>query len=125
VVLNLDCTFFGRGYGIIIARAAGQKKNLYWKEVDTENREVYQELRKCLEGAGFTIQAIVIDIKPGIKEVFSDVVVQACQFHQQQIITPVLDHQAQDPSWDRTQANLRLTDHIGRRIIYNTTGRMA
>jgi hypothetical protein len=32
----------------------------------------------------------VIDIKPGIKEVFSDVVVQACQFHQQQIITRYL-----------------------------------
>jgi len=39
-----------------------------------------------LEGAGFTIQAVVIDAKRGSKEVFSDKVVQICQYHEQQII---------------------------------------
>lgn len=69
-----------------MARCPGLKKNLYWKEIITENKAVYQEARKYLEGAGFTIQAIVIDAKHGIKEVFSDQIVQICQRHQQQII---------------------------------------
>jgi len=62
------------------------KKNLYWKEITTESRAVYQEARRYLEEAGFTIQAVVIDAKRGSKEVFSDKVVQICQYHEQQII---------------------------------------
>ena len=82
----MDCTFFDRGYGIIVARAPSLKKNLYWKEITTENKAVYQEARQYLERAGLNIQAVVLDIKPGIKQVFYDKVIQACQFHEQQIV---------------------------------------
>jgi len=84
-VIGIDCTFFGRGYGIIVARSPSLKQNLYWKEIETENKAVYQEARKYLKEAGFSIQAVVIDAKHGIREVFSDLVVQICQYHQQQI----------------------------------------
>jgi hypothetical protein len=47
---------------------------------------VYVEARRYLEAAGFNIQAVVLDAKHGIKEVFSDLVVQICQYHQQQIV---------------------------------------
>jgi len=82
----MDCTFFGRGYGIIVARCPGLKQNLYWKEITAENKGVYAEARRDLEGAGFNIQAVVIDAKHGIRDVFTDMVVQICQYHQQQII---------------------------------------
>jgi len=82
----MDCSFFGRGYGIIVVRSPGLRKNLYWKEITTENKAVYQAARKYLEDAGFKIQAVVLDAKRGSKEVFSDRVVQICQYHQQQII---------------------------------------
>jgi hypothetical protein len=62
------------------------KKNLYWKEVMTENKAIYQEARSYLEEAGFHIQAVVVDAKHGSKEVFSDLAVQICQYHQQQIL---------------------------------------
>jgi len=62
-VIDMDCTFFGRGYGIIVARSPSLKRNLYWKEITTENKAVYQEARQYLEEAGFTIQAVVIDAK--------------------------------------------------------------
>ena len=86
----MDCTFFGRGYGIIVARSPGLRHNLYWKEITTESKAVYQEARQYLEGAGFVIQAVVIDAKRGIREVFSDLIVQICQYHQQQIVTRYL-----------------------------------
>ena len=88
--VGIDCTFFGRGYGIIVVRSSGLKKNLYWKEITTESKAVYQEARRYLEEAGFVIQAVVIDAKHGIREVFSDRVVQICQYHQQQIATRYL-----------------------------------
>ena len=82
----MDCSFFGRGYGIIVARCPSLKQNLYWKEITTENKAVYKEAREYLEQAGFDIRAVVIDAKYGIKEVFSGAVIQICQYHQQQII---------------------------------------
>jgi len=69
-----------------VARCPGLKQNLYWKEITAENKAVYEEARRYLEAAGFSIQAIVIDAKHGIREVFSDLVVQICQYHQQQIV---------------------------------------
>lgn len=81
----MDCTFFGRGYGIILVRCPALKRNLYWKKITTENKAVYEEARRYLEEAGYDIKAVVLDAKHGIKEVFSDKVVQICQYHQKQI----------------------------------------
>ena len=82
----MDCSFFGRGDGVIVARCPNSKQNLYWKEITTENKAVYEEARRYLVQAGFDIKAVVIDAKHGIKEVFSGVVIQICQYHQQQIV---------------------------------------
>jgi hypothetical protein len=47
---------------------------------------VYEEVRSYLEENGFVIQAVVVDAKYGTKEVFSGLIVQICQYHQQQIV---------------------------------------
>lgn len=86
VVIGIDCTFFGKSYGLIIARCPALKKNLYWKKITTENKAVYEETRRYLEETGYDIQAVVLDAKRGIKDVFSDKVVQICQYHQKQIV---------------------------------------
>lgn len=85
-MIGVDCSFFGRGYGIILVRCPSLKKNLYWKEITTESKEVYEEARRYLKAAGFHIQAVIIDAKYGTRQVFSDLVVQICQYHQKQII---------------------------------------
>jgi len=77
-----DVTFWSREYGVLVVRAADLKQNLCWLEVKTETAAAYQEARDILEDLGFTFQAIVLDGKPGIKEVFSGVPIQHCQFHQ-------------------------------------------
>lgn len=51
---------------------------------------MYEESRRYLEVAGFKIEAVVIDAKHGIREVFSNFVVQICQYHQQQIVVRYL-----------------------------------
>jgi hypothetical protein len=51
---------------------------------------VYEEARHYLEEAGFNIQAVVLDAKHGIREVFAGLVVQICQYHQQQIVVRYL-----------------------------------
>ena len=81
-----DITFFGRGYGILVVRSQQLKENLYWKEVTSEKPEYYQEAREELERQGFHFQAIVLDGRKGVREVFSDIPVQMCLFHQKMIL---------------------------------------
>jgi hypothetical protein len=47
---------------------------------------VYEEAKAYLEAAGFSIQAVVIDARHGIKEVFPGITLQICHYHQQQIV---------------------------------------
>jgi hypothetical protein len=86
LVLLADVTFFGRGYGILVFRSQQLKKNIYWKEIIQETPAVYREARIELESKGFIITGMVLDGKRGVREVFSDIPVQMCQFHQTAIL---------------------------------------
>lgn len=92
-----------------MVRCPSLRQNLYWKEITTENKEVYEEARRYLETAGFNIQAVVLDAKHGIKEVFSDRVVQICQYHQQQIVGRYLTNR---PKTEAGQELKSLTDSL-------------
>lgn len=87
MVLVADTTFFKRKLVICVLRAPHLKKNLYWEEIQSETAAAYQAARVSLEAQGFTILAIVLDGKRGIRDVFSDLPVQMCHFHQKAIIT--------------------------------------
>jgi hypothetical protein len=90
IVVVADVTFFGRSSGICVIRAAHLKKNLYIQEVHSESAEIYRQGRIVLEKQGYTLRAIVLDGRPGVRQVFSDIPVQMCHFHQKQIITRYL-----------------------------------
>lgn len=66
------------------------RKNLYWKKLQTETISEYQRARKYLEAQCFRFKAIVIDGKPGVRDLFSDIPVQMCHFHQKAIINRYL-----------------------------------
>ncbi len=55
-----------------------------------ESIEVYRRGRDELIRRGFTITAAVSDGRPGVREVFCDVPVQMCQFHQKMIVNRYL-----------------------------------
>jgi hypothetical protein len=86
LVIVGDATFFGRGYGFIVLRSPLLKKNLYHKFIQYESISEYAIARYELESKGFVISAIVLDGRPGVRKVFSDIPVQMCHFHQKAIV---------------------------------------
>lgn len=90
VVIVADMTFVKRTFGVAVIRAPQLKKNLVWKMSLVENASIYRDLRWQLWQKGFELQAAVIDGKPGLFEVFWDVPIQMCHFHQIAIMTRYL-----------------------------------
>lgn len=86
VVIVADSTFFKRAFGLCVFRAPHIKRNLYWAQITTETIDAYRKGRMAIEAQGFQIKAIVLDGRPGIRELFSDIPVQMCHFHQRMII---------------------------------------
>ncbi len=81
-----DATFFGRGYGFLVFRAVALKKNILLKKIVSETLDEYRKARYELEKQGFRILAIVLDGRPGVRNIFKDIPVQMCQFHQAAIM---------------------------------------
>lgn len=97
VILILDATFFGRGYGILLARTP--KKILLWMEIVSETVQVYSELLDDLEAAGYHFSGFVIDGRRGVRKLlerrFPQTPIQFCQFHQIQIVKRYIPKKAQ------------------------------
>lgn len=87
-VLILDATFFGRGYGILMAR--NLKKVLYWQEIVSESIQEYEECLNQLEAMGYKFSAFVVDGRSGVRQLlmkrYTGIPIQLCQFHQIQIV---------------------------------------
>lgn len=81
-----DATFFGRAYGFLIYRIPELKKNVYFASIMYESIFEYQKGRIKVQKLGFTIRAITLDGRPGVRSLFSDIPVQMCHFHQKKII---------------------------------------
>lgn len=81
-----DATFFGRAYGFIVFRSPKLKKNLYFKLIPYETIYEYYLGKTTLEKQGIIISAIVLDGRPGVRNLFANVPVQMCHFHQKRII---------------------------------------
>jgi hypothetical protein len=86
IAVVADMTFVRRTFGICVFRDPHRRKNLIWKSGLTETARIYHELRFELEKKGAEIKAAIIDGRPGIIDVFWDVPVQMCHFHQIAII---------------------------------------
>jgi len=89
-VLVADTTFWGRQYGVMVFRSWTLKKNIWWGEVASEKVAHYHYARKHLESLGWTFTAVVVDGRRGLANVFKDIPVQVCQFHQLQTVTKYL-----------------------------------
>ena len=55
-------------------------------EIYVETAGQYEQLKLEIESKGFNIKAVILDGRPGIREVFRGAPVQMCQFHQVAII---------------------------------------
>jgi len=90
LVLVADTTFFSHSEGLTVFREANLKKNVWWKQTISEKAEVYKLGRQYLEKNGFTVGAVVLDGRIGIREVFYGIPIQMCHFHQKRIVNRYL-----------------------------------
>lgn len=104
IVAVADTTFFGRSYGVLVIRCPHLKRNLYWREVQAETPQEYRQARETLQAQGYQITAVVLDGKRGIREVFGDLPVQLCHFHQMATIRRYLTTRPKLPAGQELRA---------------------
>lgn len=86
VVVLMDTTYWGRGFGVMLFKDAYTKENLLKYYVKSETNNLYIQGVLELQNKGFTILAIVCDGRKGLMQSFNNIPVQMCQFHQVAII---------------------------------------
>jgi hypothetical protein len=86
VVVLMDTTYWGRCFGVMLFKDAYSGKNLHKIYVKTETNQHYADGIHFLHEQGFTIKAIVCDGRKGLLQLFDNVPIQMCQFHQVAII---------------------------------------
>lgn len=83
----MDCTFLGRGLGLLLLRDPNKRKNINWVYVETETNQAYIREVLKLKSLGFNITGFVVDSRVGLAQDLTLIApVQICQFHQQKII---------------------------------------
>ena len=86
VIVLMDTTYWKRGFGVMLFKDAITKENLLKYYVKTENNKLYLRGIKELQKRGFVILAIVCDGRKGLFQLFENIPMQMCQFHQVAII---------------------------------------
>jgi len=86
VVVLIDTTYFGRGFGVMLFKDAYTKENLLRYYVKYETNALYQHGIDTIRERGYTIIGIVCDGRKGLIPLFPGLPVQMCQFHQAAII---------------------------------------
>ena len=93
IILVLDATYLGEKKakdGVLVGKDWLTKEIVYYKFIQSETKQVYQECKDSLINQGFEILAVIVDGRPGIRNVFRDIPIQMCQFHQIQIVNRYL-----------------------------------
>ena len=78
----MDTTYFGRRFGIMVLFDSISGKALSVTEVKNETNALYAEAIGSLKAKGIEIQSIVCDGRKGLLQLFPDIPVQLCHFHQ-------------------------------------------
>jgi len=86
VIILMDTTYWGRGFGVMLFKDAISKDNLLKYYVKHETNALYIRGIEELKSQGFSIVAIVCDGRRGLIQSFGNIPVQMCQFHQSAII---------------------------------------
>lgn len=91
VVVTADAFYFRRGVGMMVFRSQTLQANLLWFPIAYETTRDYVRGIDQLEREGWVIQALVMDGRKGVREIFKGrFPVQMCQFHQVAIVTRYL-----------------------------------
>ena len=111
VTVQLDTTYWGRHFGLMVIKDALRNKILWHKYVRNENIAQYIEGISWLKSQGFKIYGAVIDGMRGLAQALYPIPVQMCQFHQILIIRRYL---TQEPDLEASVQLLDLVKSITR-----------
>ena len=84
--LHLDVTYWGRGFGVLLALDSQTGRPLYLAFVKSETVKDYEDAVSSIEERGYTIRGLIIDGKQSLFKRFSEYHIQMCQFHMKQIV---------------------------------------
>ena len=111
VTIQMDTTYWGRRFGLMVIRDAVRGRVLWRKYVPHETIADYLEGVDWLRSKGFKIYGAVIDGMKGLAKALYPLPVQLCQFHQMLIVRRYI---TQDPDIEASRALLDLVNAITR-----------
>ena len=109
VSIQMDTTYWGRRFGLMVIRDATRGRVLWRKYVTHETIADYVEGVNWLKYQGFRIYGVVIDGMKGLAQALYPLPVQLCQFHQMLIVRRYI---TQDPDIEASKALLDLVNDI-------------
>lgn len=109
VTIQLDTTYWGRNFGLMVIRDAVRGKILWHKYVCHETIADYLDGVNWLENHGFHIYGVVCDGLRGLFKSLNRYPVQMCQVHQQRIVRTYL---TQRPELDASKELLSLSKRL-------------
>ena len=111
VTIQLDTTYWGRNFGLMVIKDTLRNKVLWHKYVRSETIAQYMEGISWLKSQGFKIYGAVIDGMRGLAQALYPIPVQMCQFHQILIIRRYL---TKEPDLEASNELLELVKNITR-----------
>lgn len=111
IVLLMDTTYWGRGFGLMLFKDSYTKENLLWYFVKSETNKLYLKGVNELKSKGFEIIAIVCDGRKGLINAFGETPVQLCQFHQVATIRRYITKNPKMPASIDLKAHVALLKH--------------
>lgn len=109
VTVQMDTTYWGRDFGLMVIRDALRGNILWHKYVRHETIAQYVEGVDWLRSNGFRIYGVVIDGMKGLPQALRPLRIQMCQFHQMLIVRRYL---TQDPEIEASRELLGLVNGI-------------
>lgn len=98
VVVNMDTTYWSRGFGLMVIKDTFRNRILWYKFVRHETVAGYMEGVEELRSLGFRIHGVVCDGLRGLFSALKAYRVQMCQFHQMMIVRRYLTRHPELPA---------------------------
>ena len=86
----MDTTYFGRGFGVMVFKDSLTGQILFKQYVKQETNKLYSFGIEEISRRGIKIQSIICDGRKGLFQLFGDILMQYCQFHQVKTIRTYL-----------------------------------
>ena len=86
----MDTTYFGRGFGVMVFKDSLTGQILYKQYVKQETNKLYLLGIEEIARRGINIQSIICDGRKGLFQLFGNIPIQYCNFHQVKTIRTYL-----------------------------------